>query len=79
MSTRPKLLFLQIGSLYDRYGGIEYYLDDLLGVCKDLYGAENIHTMVPKRHGKFRDEIDLAYPHTTVPFSKNPVFSKIEK
>jgi len=50
MTSEPtRLVFLQNGSLFDHYGGIEYYLDDLATLCGETFGFENVWAILPRR------------------------------
>jgi len=75
-STIPRLLFLQYNSIFENYGGIEYYLDDLIKLAGETYGYHSIHSIIPKR-GKLRD-CKVPYAATFVPLASNPFLRKLE-
>lgn len=43
----PRILFLLHGSIFERYGGVEYYLDDVISMAGKIYGLENIRVVAP--------------------------------
>lgn len=44
-----KILSLQTSSIFEQYGGIEYYLDDTLTSFASVCGPENVHALIPQR------------------------------
>ncbi len=70
-----KLLWLQASSLCENYGGIEYYLDDVLTSACDLWGTDSQTTIVPRRTSHFK-RIDRPYSLIAVRFSRLPILSK---
>jgi phosphatidyl-myo-inositol dimannoside synthase len=72
-----RILCLQHSSVFESFGGVEYYLDDFLSLSSKILGPENVHSVVMLRKGR------TALPArpfgiTTVSLSKNAVLSKIE-
>lgn len=74
---RPKILVLQATSLFEQYGGIEYYLDDLLTTAAELYGARHITSLIPQRKERLTA---LVRPYQThfVRFSKYRGLRKLQ-
>lgn len=75
--TPNKILCLQPSSIFEGYGGAEYYTDDLLTACGRLLGKGKVRTLVPQRTEKFRLQ-DRPYEIIPVPFLKGKVLGKIE-
>ena len=73
----PRLLCLQHSSIFESYGGVEYYLDDLLKLSSELFGGEQIATLVPQRRELFAVP-DRPYRVTPVPFSRKSWRQKID-
>ncbi len=44
-----KILALQTTSVFEQYGGVEYYLDDLLKAFASIHGSESIVSIIPQR------------------------------
>ncbi len=63
--------------MLESYGGIEYYLDDLLSCAVELYGPENVTALVPRRKSRM-ETITFRYPVSVVPFSRNFLLGTIE-
>ncbi|MBI1861259.1 MAG: glycosyltransferase family 4 protein [Deltaproteobacteria bacterium] len=63
-----KILALQSTSIFEQYGGVEYYLDDLLRSLGNLEGAENVASLVPERNS-FTREPDGSYQVIPVPMT----------
>lgn len=72
-----RLLFLQHTSIFEGYGGVEYYLDDLAGLACESFGRENVAIIAPQRKS-LRTPLVRAYPVYFVPFSNNPIIRRIE-
>lgn len=70
-----KFLCLQSSSIFEQYGGIEYYLDDLLTIIASQPGSE-IETLVPQRSRPLA-LADKAYRVTPVQLERGWLFSKI--
>lgn len=43
----PRLLFVLHSSIFERYGGVEYYLDDMITMACEVYGSENVRVVAP--------------------------------
>ncbi len=74
-ARRPKFLFLQHSSLFESFGGVEYYMDDLLVSATEVYGSGQVHTVIPQRC----DLIDLPkrpYAFHLVPMNQKGLLSK---
>lgn len=72
-----RLLFVQPSSVFESYGGAEYYWDDLLVAASRLLGNENVKTLVPRKTSGF----ELAarpYSVEVVPFSSKLILRKIQ-
>lgn len=72
-----KILCLQQSSVFETYGGIEYYLHDLLTLTQKLLGPDSVTTLIPKRSDSF-NLFDTNYQVITVPFTFPGTFQKIE-
>ncbi len=53
MTKSPKIFCLQHSSLFESYGGVEYYLDDLLSLLTEVYGGDNVLSLIPQRTEHF--------------------------
>jgi phosphatidylinositol alpha-1,6-mannosyltransferase len=71
-----RLLWLQSSSVFEGFGGIEYYLDDLITSACEIWGADSQEAMVPQR-GKMAD-LPRPYAITAVPFSASPWMAKLQ-
>lgn len=76
MSTH-RILCLQPTSLFERYGGAEYYFDDLLSNASALLGHGHVRTLVPRREKKIEIP-ERPYGVEAVHFKKKGVLGKIE-
>jgi len=56
---KPRLLFILHGSIFENYGGVEYYLDDLISMATEVYGSDNVRVVAPLQ----------GVPKTTRPYS----------
>lgn len=54
MSQSSKIFCLQHSSLFESYGGVEYYLDDLLSLLSEVYGGNNVLSLIPERTDHFQ-------------------------
>jgi len=72
-----KILCLQQSSVFQTYGGIEYYLHDLLTLTRKLLGPNSVTTLVPQRSGSF-NLFDTDYQVVPVPYSFTGRAQKIE-
>ena len=72
-----RILCLQPSSIFETFGGIEYYLDDILQMAGEIQGHENIWTVIPQRTSHFND-LERPYGKTLVPFSRNPLTKRFE-
>jgi phosphatidylinositol alpha-1,6-mannosyltransferase len=72
-----RLLFIQNGSLFDQFGGIEYYLDDLETDLAQLLGGSQVTAVLPiRKPGAQLTEKEYGY--TTVAFRKKGLLAKWE-
>lgn len=74
---RQRLLVLQTSSLLEAYGGIEYYLDDLLDLAVDACGTDAAWAVVPQRI-RTADAWQTRYRHTAVPYPSSGALAKLE-
>lgn len=72
------LLSLQAASLAESYGGIEYYLDDLLRLAGDLVGEDEVTALAPKRKPGPRTFTPQGYHLDLVPFRAKGALGKLE-
>ncbi|NBX81984.1 hypothetical protein EBQ90_02720 [bacterium] len=72
-----KILCLQQSSVFQTYGGIEYYLHDLLTLTHKLLGPNSVTTLVPQRNGSF-NLFDTDYQVVPVPYTFTGKAQKIE-
>lgn len=72
-----KILCLQQSSVFEAYGGIEYYLHDLLTLTQKLLGPNSVTTLVPKRNGPFH-LVTTDYQVVPVPYTFSGKVQKIE-
>lgn len=72
-----KYLCLQASSVFENYGGIEYYLHDTLTLLADAVGSGAVTTLVPDRGNQFK-RTPTSYEVVTVPFSSTGILRKIE-
>ena len=49
-----RILCLQQSSIFETYGGIEYYLHDLLTITSEILGPSSVISFVPKRSDSFK-------------------------
>ncbi|NBX76356.1 MAG: glycosyltransferase [Proteobacteria bacterium] len=49
-----RLLCLQQSSIFETYGGIEYYLHDFLSITSEILGPSSVVSFVPKRSENFK-------------------------
>ncbi len=72
-----RLLFLQSSSVFETHGGIEYYLDDLLQLACEFWGAAGQEALIPRRNGELR-KLDRPYRVTPISLQMQGWLSKIE-
>lgn len=72
-----RLLVLQSTSIFENYGGIEYYLDDLLELASEAYGDALHAAVVPSRTDSFK-AVPRPYRITAVPFRRKSWRAKFE-
>jgi len=72
----PRILFIQHASVFEAYGGVEYYLHDLVALATKAYSSDNVMTLVP---GRF-DDVPEEPPYTMqiAPYPRNKVARKIQ-
>lgn len=71
------ILCLQQSSIFENYGGVEYYLHDLLTLASNLLGKDSVTSLIPDR-GKLNFLSPTDYEAITVPFKASGFFKKIE-
>lgn len=74
--TTGKILFLQHDSIFETYGGVQYYIDDFLVFLSNLYGPEHVQVLLAQRTDHFKLE-PRPYSIETVKLLQGP-FKKIE-
>ncbi len=62
-----RLLFLQHDSVFENYGGIQYYLDDLLTLAAETYGQEEVLSLTLSRKNTDKTQIKAPYKIDWVP------------
>ncbi|NBT58768.1 glycosyltransferase [bacterium] len=72
-----RILCLQQSSIFESYGGIEYYLHDFLTLASDILGPSEVATLVPQRAGTF-SLTDTSYEVIPIPFTKQGLWKKLE-
>lgn len=72
-----KFLCLQASSVFETYGGIEYYLHDTLTLLAENLGSSSVTTLVPERGIHFK-LTPSTYEVVPVPFSSTGFLKKIE-
>jgi len=72
-----KFLCLQSSSIFENYGGIEYYLHDTLTLLAETLGKGSITTLVPQRGDRF-ELTPCDYEVEAVPFTSSGFLKKIE-
>lgn len=77
LSEPKRILFLQSDSVFERFGGIEHYLDDLITLAGEVYGFENLRTLIPRRREQLSD-LERPYRPEFVRFSKSPLLQKLQ-
>ena len=77
MVKATRLLCLQQSTVFESYGGAEYYLDDLLIAAARLLGTENVRSIVPQRTETFKIS-PRPYSIEIVRFKQRGLFRKIE-
>jgi phosphatidyl-myo-inositol dimannoside synthase len=77
VKTPFTVLCLQHGSLFENYGGVEYYLHDVMTLLGEELGRDEVHCIVPlrKKDSKIGKTI---YSTTAVRFSSFPWRQKIQ-
>jgi phosphatidyl-myo-inositol dimannoside synthase len=50
---QKKILFLQHDSIFEKYGGVQYYIDDFLNSLAQIYGRECVHSLLARRTDHF--------------------------
>lgn len=70
-------LCLQASSVFEKYGGIEYYLHDTLTLLAETLGSSSVTSLVPKRGDQF-NLMPCSYQVVSVPFSSRGFLTKLE-
>lgn len=76
-SKEQRILCLQPTSIFERYGGAEYYLDDLLSQAAALLGNGKVRALVPRRGDSF-SLFQRPYTVEAVQFKRQGLLGKIE-
>lgn len=69
-----RVLFLQNTSIFESYGGVEYYLDDFITLAGKIFGAENVLSVV-RMTGEPR--VQRPYPTKWVPRASGKIARKL--
>ena len=78
MHSEPsRILFLQQSSIFEGYGGIEYYQDDFLSMLTELSPSLPPVSVIPKRNANFRPT-KRPYEVHIVEFSENRWVQKLQ-
>ncbi len=72
-----RLLFLQHDSVFENYGGIQYYLDDLVQLAHDHYGTNQVRTLILSRK-QHETPPKPSYDVQWVPIQKKGILGKIQ-
>lgn len=72
-----RILCLQQASIFENYGGIEYYLHDFLTLTCEIVGRAHVVSLVPQRSDSFNLS-ETKYEVVPVPFTKKGWWKKIE-
>jgi glycosyltransferase involved in cell wall biosynthesis len=72
-----RLLCLQQSSIFETYGGIEYYLHDLLTLASESLGPHSVTSLIPQRN-EVLQEIETSYSVIPVKKRSTGLFQKIE-
>jgi len=51
---QSSILFLQHDSIFETYGGVQYYIDDFLTFLSNLYGADRLKVLLAQRTDNFK-------------------------
>lgn len=70
----PRVLYVLHASVFEAFGGIEYYLDDVISMTVDVFGAENVRIVAPLA-GK--PQVERPYAVRFAPRPKNTILRKI--
>lgn len=73
---KESVLFLQHDSIFETYGGVQYYIDDFLTFLSNLYGPARLKVLLAQRTDNFKIQ-SRPYSIETVRLSQGP-FKKIE-
>ena len=81
MSARPEIepqrvLLFQSTSIFETYGGIEYYLDDFSELCASEWGPQSVRALVPQRGKSTEERRD--YSKIDIPYSSLGILRKVQ-
>src|SRR5688572_916114 len=76
-SEASRILLLQQSSIFEGYGGVEYYQDDLLAMIAELMPKSPPLAIIPKRSARFT-LTKRPYEVQVVAFSKNKLVQKLQ-
>jgi glycosyltransferase involved in cell wall biosynthesis len=71
-----RVLCLQHSSVFENYGGVEYYLDDTLRLATDICGGANVRTLIPQRGDGLKTS-PRPYTYQLVPWATQPIVKKL--
>jgi len=72
-----RVLCLQQSSIFEVYGGIEYYLHDFLTLTSQILGPDSVVTVVPKRSESFK-LTRTTYEVVPVEYKNQGILKKLE-
>ena len=75
-SQKSSVLFLQHDSIFESYGGVQYYIDDFLTFLSNLYGADRLRVLLAQRTDSFKPQ-DRPYSLETIRLSQG-LLKKLE-
>ena len=72
-----RILCLQQSSIFEKYGGIEYYLHDFLSLTSEILGKDSVLSLIPKRQTVSNFQ-ETPYQFRAVPYPGSTFFKKLE-
>lgn len=72
-----RILCLQQSSIFENYGGIEYYLHDFLTLTSQILGSESVLSLIPQRQPNF-ESASTTYQVRPVPYPGSSLLKKVE-
>lgn len=75
-AQKGSVLFLQHDSIFESYGGVQYYIDDFLTFLSNLYGPNQLKVLLAQRTDNFKIQ-SRPYSIETIRLSQG-LFRKVE-